>query len=112
MTSWRQRADPAPHSESFRCAIVILTTLAIAERNSGVRLEARFAFAAEHPDHYAYERDDKDKKVDRPSHGCLPRYHPAVPGLRPSIGIAVSDPEAAGVRKLTVEPPANTQKLH
>ena len=52
----------------------MLTTLVIAERNSGVRLEARFAFAAEHPDHYAYERDDKDKKVDRPSHGRLPRY--------------------------------------
>jgi hypothetical protein len=70
-------ADLAPRSESSTCAIVILTTLVIAERNSGVRLEARFAFAAEHPDHYAYERDDKNKKVDRPSHGCLPRYRTA-----------------------------------
>jgi hypothetical protein len=43
----------------------------------GVRLEARFALAAIHPDHDAYERSDKDKKVDCLSHSCSPRYRPA-----------------------------------
>ena len=52
--------------------------LVMVERNPRVRLEARLALAAEHPDHYAYERDDKDKKVDRPSHGYSPRNRPAV----------------------------------
>jgi hypothetical protein len=42
--------------------------LVIFERNSGVRLEARFALAAEYPDHDAYERSDKDKQVDCPNH--------------------------------------------
>ena len=38
------------------------------EGNSGVRFEARLALAAEHPDHDAYERGDKDKKIDCPNH--------------------------------------------
>jgi len=74
----RRMTELAPRSNSSTCAIVILTTLVIAERNSGARLEARFALAAEYPDHYAYERGDKDKKEDRPSHGYLPRCRPAV----------------------------------
>jgi len=46
-----------------------LIILVIVERNPGVRLKARFALAAKHPDHDAYERGDKDKKIDCPSHG-------------------------------------------
>jgi hypothetical protein len=51
---WLRTVDPAPRSKSSTCAVVVLTTLVITERNSGVRLEARFALPAEHPDHYAY----------------------------------------------------------
>ena len=58
-------ADLAPGSKSPGS---VLITFAIVERNPGVRLEARFALAAEHPDHDAYERSDKDKKVDCPNH--------------------------------------------
>ena len=39
------------------------------ERNPRGRLEARLTFAAEYPDHDAYESSDKDKKVDRYGHG-------------------------------------------
>jgi hypothetical protein len=45
-----------------------LIAFVIVERNTGVRLEARFALAAVHPDHDAYERGDKDKKVDCLNH--------------------------------------------
>ncbi len=44
----------------------------------GRRLKARFALAAEHPDHDAYERSDKNKKVDCRGHSYSPRYCPAV----------------------------------
>ena len=82
-------ADPAPHSLSFTRAIVIRTILVIAERNSGVRLEARFAFAAEHPDHYAYERDDKEDRSSKPrsltslsSGSTIAEVEPAVVQIR------------------------------
>ena len=67
-------ADLAPRSKSSTFAIALV----IVERNPGVRLEARFALAAEHPDHDAYERNDKDKKVDCLSHVYSPRDRPAV----------------------------------
>src|SRR6516164_3901755 len=51
-----------------------LTTLVLIERNPGVCLEARFALAAEHPDHDPYECSDEDKKVDCPNHAYSPLY--------------------------------------
>jgi hypothetical protein len=52
-------ANLPPRSKSPTFATV-RTTLVIVERNPGVRLEARFALAAEHPDHDADERSDKN----------------------------------------------------
>jgi hypothetical protein len=64
-----------------------LITLIIVERDSCVRLEARLALAAEHPDHDAYERGDKDNKVDCPSHVTHLAIVPLrASELRPSIG--------------------------
>jgi hypothetical protein len=60
------------HSKSGTSGIVRIALVGV-ERNSGVRLEARFALAAEYPHHDAYERSDKDKKVDCSSHGYSPR---------------------------------------
>jgi hypothetical protein len=79
-----------------------LIILVIVERNPGVRLKARFALAAKHPDHDAYERSDKDKKIDCPSHGtCL-----AIVLLRvcepAAIGYVVR-PEAASIRKPAID---------
>src|SRR5215469_2195243 len=45
----------------------------IVEGNPGVRLEARLALAAEHPDHDAQEHSDEDKKIDCPGHDYVPR---------------------------------------
>jgi hypothetical protein len=56
---WRWMANLPPRSRSPTFATV-RTTLVIVERNPGVRLEARFALAAEHPDHDADERGDKN----------------------------------------------------
>jgi hypothetical protein len=80
----------------------------IVERNSGIRLEARFAPAAEHPDHDAYERSDEDKKIDCLGHGI----HLAIvllraSGPRPSIGslsdlkLPASENRSQTVRQLT-----------
>jgi len=72
----------------------------LVERNSGVRLEARFALAAEHPDHDAYECSDEDEKIDRLGHGCAPRYRPAAR--------VTTAPPIGGVRKATTDrPPAH-----
>src|SRR5262249_4011205 len=60
------------HSESLASGIVRIPLVRV-ERNPGVRFEARFALAAEHPYHDAYERSDKDEKVDCPNHGYSPR---------------------------------------
>src|SRR6516225_7997101 len=53
-----------------------LTTLVLIERNPSVCLEARFALAAEHPNHDPYERNDKDKEVDCRIHGYSPCDRP------------------------------------
>jgi hypothetical protein len=58
------------------------TALVIIERNPGVCLEARFALAAEHPDHDPHERNDKDKKVDCRIHGYFPCDRPVAAPLR------------------------------
>jgi hypothetical protein len=71
-------ANLPPRSQSPALAIVVRTIPVMVQRNPGVRLEARFALAAEHPDHDAYERNDKDKKVDCLSHVYSPRDRPAV----------------------------------
>ena len=60
------------HLKSLMSGTVRITLVSV-ERNPGVRLEARFALTAEHPDHDAHERSDKDKKVDGLSHGYSPR---------------------------------------
>jgi hypothetical protein len=64
----RLMANLPPRSKSATFAIV-WAALVIVERNPGVRLEARFALAAEYPDYDADERGDKNQKVDCPSHG-------------------------------------------
>lgn len=73
----------------------------LVERNSGVRLEARFALAAEHPDHDAYECSDEDEKIDRLGHGCAPRYRPAARVSRLRHQLAASERRPLTVRKLT-----------
>ena len=49
-------------------AIVMAAYPCYRRGSPGVRLKARFALAAEHPDHDAYERSDKNKKVDCRGH--------------------------------------------
>src|SRR5262245_43718529 len=72
------RVKLPPRSKSLTFAIATLTISVLVERNPGSRLEARLALAAEHPDHDAGERRNKNKKVDCHSHGYSPRDRPAV----------------------------------
>src|SRR5262245_40389443 len=80
-----------------------VVTLLIVEGNPSGCIEARFALAAEDPDHDAYERNDKDKKVDCRSHGHTSLY-PAERARTAAINGSLSDLRllASGNRLLRV----------
>jgi hypothetical protein len=74
------RANPTPFMSENHCimhflnkAKLVPSSLPIVERNASVFLKARFALAAEHPEHDANKGDNENQKIDRRFYGCSPR---------------------------------------